>query len=454
MAGVLATIGREVKALSLEVKSLPFSRHGAGGYGGAGGGYYGNSLGFNYLGGLPGSRHDDRSAAGVLWENPAAAACFVALTKAFAQARPILEQRKTKDGNDWERVDHEIIHKIETPNSFYSGEKMFGVTLICAMSQGAAFWRFERDRKGDVAEIWYEPPVGIGATGLAPNWDAVNFIKDYYYFVDGKRQEQAVKRDDVVYFRHGLNVANPRLPWAPLGLGSREIATLNAASTYTAAVLRNHGAPAGFVSMEGSRLASSTPPTPEQAETLKAHIESKFGGPENAGKTFVSSLPWKWNKVGMTPAELVIDQIRQWPQETVCALLGTPVIVALLPTGAQPTYQNLEASMKWWWDNTVIPLEDGFADEIEAQMFPSFDLDADEYRISWDRSKVPALQEDANELHTMWRENYKAGTIDRKTFKERIGEVALPEDEGVYHPSAGAAPEPEAIEPEAIDTAA
>lgn len=448
--GILAKIGHEVKSLSAEIKSLPFSAYGGtgAGYGGYGGGLL-PGYGFSFQGNLPGSQFDDKTAAGVLWENPAAAACFVALTKAFAQARPYLERRKIRNGNDWERVDHEIIERLERPNQFYSGEKLFGVTLICAMSQGAAFWRFERDRRGGIGEIWYEPPVGIGASGIAPNWDAQHFIKDYYHFVDGKRSDEPLAVEDVVYFRHGLNVANPRLPWAPLGLGAREIAVLNAASTYTAAVLRNHGAPAGFVSMDGGGLASSTPPTPEQAESLKAHIEAKFGGPQNAGKTFVSSLPWKWNKVGMTPAELVIDKIRQWPQETVCALLGTPVIVALLPTGTQPTYENLDASMKWWWDNTIIPLEDAFADEIETQMFSSYGLDAAEYRIAWDRSRVPALQEDEAEKHAMWREDYKAGVIDRYTALHKLGEEADESLKGVLHPSATAGdPQSEPVTPE------
>lgn len=435
--GILARLGSETKAVMDAIKSRSFSSYGGaygvnGGYGGMLPGYGMDTLSYH----LPGSKYDDRAAAGVLWENPAAAACFVALTKAFAQARPILQKRKTRDGNDWQNVDHELIARLNKPNDFYSGERMFGVTLISAMSQGAAFWRFERDRKGDVSEIWYEPPAGIGATGIAPNWDKNTFIKDYYYFVDGKRDPEPLDKEDVVYFRHGLNVANPRMPWAPLGLGAREIATLNSASTYTASILRNHAAPLGFVSLEGGDNVTFTPPTPEQAEELKAQIERKFGGPENAGKTFVGSLPWRWNKVGLSPAELVIDKIRQWPQETICALLGTPVIVALLPTGEQPTYQNLDASMRWWWDNTIIPLEASFGDEIETQMFPAFGLDPAEYRIEWDRANVPALREDESAKHEMIREDYKAGIIDLYKATEMQGEVPDESMRGKLHPDA------------------
>jgi len=455
MAGTLAKIGGGVKSLAAEIKSLPFSAFGGnyGSYNSYGGGYGGgmNSGAFGF--GLPGSQYEDKAAAGVLWENPSAAACFVALTKAFAQARPYLEKKVKPDADEWEREDHLITQLLERPNEFYSGEKMFGVSLIAAMSQGAAFWRFERDRKGDVSEIWYEPPVGIGASGLAPRWDAQNFIKDYIYVVDGKPNlDNPLAREDVVYFRHGLNVANPRNAWAPLGLGAREIAVLNGASTYTSAVLRNHGAPAGFVSMDGGGLASATAPTPDQATALKEQIENKFGGPQNAGKTFVSPLPWKWNKVGMTPAEMVIDTIRQWPQETVCALLGTPVTVALLPTGGAPTYQNLDASMRWWWDNTIIPLEDSFADEIETQMFPAFGLDPSEYRIAWDRTKVPALQEDEQAKLSMWASTYQAGGIDRFTYKTKINIETEDADKGLYHPSATPNnPDAAPLEPEEVE---
>lgn len=437
--GVLAKIGGSTKSLITEVKSLGFSAYGGNTYGSSYGGGSMPGYGFHLNSSLPGSQYDDRTAAGVLWENPAAAACFVALTKAFAQARPFLEKRVKDDGSEWERVEHPLIDLLERPNEAFSGEKLFGVTLISTMANGAAFWYFERDGKGDVREIWYEPPVGLGETGIAPNWDKETFIKNYVRVVGGKRQE--LPKEDVVYFRHGLNVTNPRMPWAPLGLGAREIAVLNGASSYTAAVVRNHGAPAGFISLENQGV-NSEQPTPEQAESLKAHVENKFGGPHNAGKTFVSNFAFKWNKVGMTPAEMVIDQIRQWPQETVCALLGTPVIVALLPTGAQPTYQNLDASMKWWWQNTVIPLEDSFADELETQMFPAFGLDSSEYRISWDRSKVPALAEDEKAKHAMLDSSYKAGWMKRSEVRHLAGMESQPEDE-VYISDGGGEVPPE-----------
>jgi|GEM_PF-1500158 len=447
---VLSAIGASVKSLTAEIKSLPFSSYGGYGYGGNLPHLPNISLTNDLRGGLlPGTKYDYETAAGVLWQNPSAAACFVALTKAFAQARPFLERRKTKNGNDWERVDHEITALIERPNNFYSGEKLFGVTLICAMSQGSAFWRFEYDRRGVPAEIWYEPPVGMGVSGLAPNWDSQNFIKNYYYFVDGQRTQEPLETKDVVYFRHGLNVANPRMPWSPLGLAAREVATLNGASTYTGALMKNSAVPSGMVTLEGSGLASGTPPTPEQAEEMKRRIKSGFTG-DKVGEPFVSSLPWKWQAFNWSPADLAIDQIRQWPQETVCALLGTPVIVALLPTGTQPTYENLDASMRWWWDNTIIPLEDSFADEIETQMFPAFGLDAQEYRISWDRSKVPALQEDLVEKYGMIDKSYTSGTIDLYTAQVERGIVDVPEEyKGVFHPSATAGnPQAEPVTPE------
>ncbi len=119
-----------------------------------------------------------------------------------------------------------------------------------------------------------------------------------------------------------------------------------------------------------------------------------------------------------------------------CALLGTPEIVALLPTGEQPTYQNLAASMEWWWNNTVIPLEDAFADGIATQLFPAFGLDRHEYRLTWDRSQVPALQEDEISKHQMVREDYRAGVIDLFTATVQLGGEAVEEMRGVYHPSA------------------
>ena len=47
--------------------------------------------------------------------------------------------------------------------------------------------------------------------------------------------------------------------------------------------------------------------------------------------------------------------------------------------------------------------------------------------------EVLGLQEGQDELHKRWRENYKAGGIDRFTFKERIGEEPEDSDKDVYY---------------------
>ena len=420
--------------LSSAFKSLPFSGYGGSGHGGGAAYVPGVSLtGTGFPGaGLPGTNYDYKTAAGVLWQNPSAGACFVALTKAFAQSRPVLERR---EGKAWQQVDdHALLDLLSVPNEFYSGERLFGVTLISTMANGAGYWRIERDRKGDPAELWFEPPAGVGPTGIAPAWDEEHFIREYFYFIDGKRHGEPLPRQDVVYFRHGLNPANSREPWAPLSLAAREIATLNSASTYTGALLRNSAVPSGMVTLEGSNLASGTPPTPEQAEEMKRRIKAGFKG-DQVGEPFVSSLPWKWTPFNWSPEQLNISKLQTWPQGMVCALLGTPEIVALLPTGEQPTYQNLAASMEWWWNNTVIPLEDAFADEIETQLFPAFGLDRHEYRLTWDRSQVPALQEDEIAKHQMVREDYRAGVIDLFTATVQLGGEAVEDMRGVYHPS-------------------
>lgn len=417
---LLSRIGHEVKALS---NSLPFSRFGSG-WGSSG--YYGNDLW--YSSSLPGTNFDYRGAAGILWQNPSAAACFVALTKAFAQARPMLEQRK---GKEWSAVDdHPLVQHMNRPNPFYSGERMCGVTLISMMANQGAYWRIVRDRKGDPAQLWFEPPVGVGPTGMAPNWDTTNFIKDYSYFVDGKKWSEAIPRTDAVYFRYGLDPRNPRYPWSPLDLASREVATLNGASTWTASVLRNGGAPGGMLTMPDGYTGDW--PNADQMEAAKKLFSQQFTG-EGAGGTFASTFPFKYQGVTWSPEQMALKTIQTWPQGIVCALLGTPEVVALLPTGEQPTYENLNASMRWWWDNTIIPLEDAMADEIETQLFEAYELDPADYRVVWDRSKVPALQEDEQAKHQMIREDYKSGVYDLYTAQQKLGMEPDEEMKGKFY---------------------
>lgn len=422
-----------------------FSAFGGQGYGGGFGyGGMGSNIGSSWNPRLPGADYDYHTAAGQLWNNPAAAACLVALADAFATADPILEQRV--EGNDWEPVEHPIIDLLRVPNDDYSSKHLWGLTLISEKSQGAGFWRIVPDGAGRPRQLWFEPPPGVGSyTHIVPMWDEDKFISGYAHWKDGK-EKKVLKKNEVVYFRHILNIQNPRLPWKYFANGAREVAALNSISTYNGATMRNGGAMAGVIAPDDEKTIL----TDDQAKDLKAKVRQNFTG-ENAGGWFVSNLRVKPHPLNFSPEQMAITNAARLPLSTVCALLRVPMDVALLNLGEHATYENLKQAMSWWWDNCIIPLEEAHGDEIETQLFPAFGLDRKEYRIGWDRSRVTALQDDWTSLWSTVGAAYERGVIDLDQAQVKLGYESKAENQGVYKNPSAPPPQPvEAEEPEDV----
>lgn len=406
-------------------RKIPFSTFGGpGGYNGTG---YGYGMGYPYQN-LPGTNVDYAAIAGKLWQNPSAAACLLAITDAFAQATPYLEHR---ENDEWERVEsHPLTDLLWKPNQFYSAKQLWGLTIVSEKSQGAAFWRFDYN-KGNTrpVQMWFEPPripnTMVSSSSIAPTWDANSFISGYVLWVDG--QPYPMEPTDAIYFRSLLNLENPRLPWNPLGMGVREIAQLNAASTFSAGLLRNGAVPALAISAK----ADSGVDVQKIQDFMKKFIQSFTG--DGAGGVHGTGLPLDIHKVGYSPEELALDKLQSWPQQLVCALLRTPAEVALLPCGDDhKTFNNLGEANRWWWDNCIIPMEDAHGEEIQTQMFPLFDLGTNEYRINWDRSNVRALQDDQEELAKRAQLLYDGGILDLDEARQLLGKKSDPKFVDVF----------------------
>ena len=63
------------------------------------------------------------------------------------------------------------------------------------------------------------------------------------------------------------------------------------------------------------------------------------------------------------------------------------------------------------------------------QLLPDFEADPQDFRLYFDRSRVPALQEDENERADRVRQDAQAGLIDVRTWKEERGFEVFPGDD-------------------------
>lgn len=348
--------------------------------------------------------------------NSIVAACVNAIVQALPSAPIILEKRKSE--TEFDRVPkHSVLDLLHNPNPWLSEAELWGATTAWERTRGEAYWYFEYgSSRTTPKEIWLRAPqfVQIESTPDA-------FISQYIITSESGAQVPFEDKD-VVHFRHQLNLNDLRHGWHNITTGKRQIAGDEGASTYHAAILRNAGAASIIISLKDSAAADTV--TPGQLQEYVEQFKRKVSG-AGAGAILGLDLPLDVHKVGFSPEEMVLDKLLEQYVERICALMG--VNRRVINLGNDPTYENYAEALDDFWKRCIVPMRDRHASTLTSQLLPLFGLAPSEYRLRFDYSGVPSLQEDVDKLVARWVSVFKEGGVDLFVFQEKIG--LKPEDD-------------------------
>lgn len=304
----------------------------------------------------------------------------------FTQAEAIVERLT---GDTWKATpDHAIKRLMVKPNEFYGGGMLWKATLLSYLLDGNGYWRKIRNSFGEVIQLWYMPHFMV-----EPKWpaDGSVFVSHYEYRPVGSSAAIKLAPRDVVHFRAiALDPRNPRL-----GLGSlrpllREISTDEQAANFSASILRNMGVPGGLISPKDA----SSVLKPEDKAEMKQYMQTEFTG-DNRGQWMVATIPTEVKQFGFDPASLMLANLRDVPEERVCALLGIPAAVVGFGTGLQQV--KVGATMRELreeaWASGIEPHQKELAAQLSDSLIPDFQTQERRFRVRFDTSKVAALME-------------------------------------------------------------
>ena len=437
---LLESVGAGVKAVAASLApagNTPFSNWGTG--------LMGSSSASGYLGPgavsgqgdigvstATGSRDDYSADVGDISLNGVVSAAVSAIAEAFCAAPFVLEQF---DGQNWNRVDsHPCIELLHNPNPHYGREQLWEAEIAGELITGNGYMRAVWNQaRTQPVELWHESLV-------APVFDLHHFIGSYRIFVDGRPYPLAAaalfgKDDDpmrgaridhALHFRYRLNRRNPRFGETPLISVFPAIAGDNVASTWQTAVLKN-GAGASFfiTTKEGADIH------PKKMEELLSQVERRLRR-EGAGRVAGTNLPVDFHKTSFSPDELALDKLPAHYEARICAALKVPPMILGLGAGDDhKTYSNFGESVDDFWQRNIIPFQNRKGAELEAQLFPLFEMDKSEWRIGFDRSQIAALQDDEGALYERVTKAVAGGWMQPKEAREKAKLPALEEeDEG------------------------
>jgi len=314
--------------------------------------------------------------------------------------------------------EHELLSLIAQPNPYYSGDVLWSATLASYVLQGNAYWLKVRNSQLKPVELWWAPPWLI-----APKWpvDGSEFISHYEYR-PGYGNTQLLEPGDVVHFRNGINPANPRLGLSDLHALYREIFTDDEAANFSASLLKNSGLIGVIISPEMGIGV-------DDEEAARKHIEQKFGG-DNRGRFAIAKGPTKVQEFGIDPKSMELSNIRNIPEERVCAELGIQAAVVGFGTGLEQTKvgATMRESIQLSWKNGIIPRQKMLAADITTSLLPDFEEAPERFRLYFDNTDVEALQESQNDRIERLSRAVTAGWLDVYTARLEAGFEAEEQD--------------------------
>jgi HK97 family phage portal protein len=364
---------------------------------------------------LPGTLTDWERLAGDVTENGVVAICLGWI------ADNIVEPALRVERDEVPVKAHPLVRLLEQPNPYYDGDALWAATAASYAAHGNAYWLKVRDGGGRLSELWWVPFWQV-----SPCWpsDGGEFISHYVYRVNG--QEIPLPREDVVHFRFGVEARNPRLGMSRLRAVLREIVTDNEASTFMAAVLKNMAIPSVLI----TPLGQSDSVGAAAAEAMQKQFLERYGG-DGRGKPFIPSVAMKVERLSLSPEELVLDRVRQFPEARICGALRIPALVVGVNVGDQTrTYANYSQARKAAYEDCLMPLGRRLARAAGSALLPELG-DPRRERVTWDYTEVAALRDDLTEVYKRNNLGIAGGWMTVNEARERAGLGAIAGGDGL-----------------------
>jgi len=185
--------------------------------------------------------------------------------------------------------------------------------------------------------------------------------------------------DEVVCWA-SLNPYRPHEGLSPAEPAALAIVSDYNASTYNAAMFANSAEPGGALKTQAAF-------NPDLDEQLRMAWRERHGGPARAKSPAVLWGGMEWQSIASTMADMQFDQGKRMARTEEVAAFGVSEVVAGFYSDAN--YGFAEQGREQFWQDTMMPLLDEFADGLQVHLVPRFEGGLD---LWFDMEDVPIIQ--------------------------------------------------------------
>lgn len=323
-------------------------------------------------------RRIDRLADEGYLRNVIAYRCVGEVARAAAATRWLLFERGARDERELET--HPLLGLIRRPNPLQSGAALIEAAVAHLLIAGNGYVEAVAPKGRPPVELYVLRPdrmrIVPGATGLPAA---------YRYTVEGRSRDFAV---DQVTGRSAilhLKTFHPLDDW--YGLAAVEPAAYaidqhNQAGAWNQALLQNGARPSGAMVLR----ADAGTLTDEQVERLRRDIDDHFAGAANAGRPLLLEGGLDWRELSLSPKDLDFVAGKHAAARDIALAFGVPPMLLGIP--GDNTYANLREARLAFWEQTVLPIVEGLAQDLTAWLAHRF---GDGLRLAPDLDEIAAL---------------------------------------------------------------
>jgi HK97 family phage portal protein len=386
-------------------------------------------------------------------QNSAVFSVIQALATGFAEAPIAVYEKATKEkvSEGVDRTADQIYQLFHNPNPDMGEKEMWLHIMTYTPLGGNGYLYMARSKAGVPVQLW---PYHHGKMRPVPMGgdNPESWVASYSYDL-GSGNYRYLPKEDVLHFKWMPDPDTPYVGQSPMEPVWREVLSDNELTRFIKALVQNDATPRGVLTTPSGLTLNK-----QAKQDIKLNWKRMFGG-NNAGDVAIMEGGLTYVRLALNMQELQTDLIRKVPEARIAAAFKIHPVIAHLNVGLdKSTYSNYEEARQQFTEETLVPLWDLVASELNQDLMPELDPSGRFY-LGFDTTQVESLKENTNQKAQWVIQAYAAGiptlnqalqslgwpTVETADGDERHSAPAPVAPLGLPAPTDGAPPDSEMV---------